>query len=87
MTMIEMFLSMLMPLFPVYFPPPPSVLISFFCLHFSLCELSIFCRYTDTMGASKLVDHMRRFEEHYGVAFTPCQLLQDMAKANKKFYN
>ena len=59
----------------------------FFCLHFSLCELSIFCRYTDTMGASKLVDHMRRFEEHYGVAFTPCQLLQDMAKANKKFYN
>jgi len=44
-------------------------------------------RYTDTMGAGKLVDHMRRFEEHYGVAFTPCQLLQDMAKANKKFYN
>jgi len=43
-------------------------------------------RYTDTMGASKLVDHMRRFEEQYGVAFTPCQLLQDMAKSGKKFY-
>lgn len=44
-------------------------------------------RYTDTMGAQKLVDHMRRFEEHYGAAFTPCQLLLDMAKQNKKFYN
>lgn len=32
MTMIEMFLSMLMPLFPIYFPPPPSVLI-----YFSVC--------------------------------------------------
>ncbi|XP_023340375.1 trifunctional enzyme subunit alpha, mitochondrial [Eurytemora carolleeae] len=44
-------------------------------------------RYTDTMGAGKLVDHMRRFEQHYGAAFTPCQLLLDMAKQNKKFYN
>jgi len=43
-------------------------------------------RYTDTMGANKLVDHMRRFEEQYGAAFTPCQLLQDMAKSGKKFY-
>jgi len=44
-------------------------------------------RYTDTMGAQKLVDTMRRFEAHYGAAFTPCQLLLDMAKQNKKFYN
>merc|ERR1712192_260768 len=44
-------------------------------------------RYTDTMGAQKLVDHMRRFEQSYGVAFTPCQLLLDHAKADKKFYN
>ena len=28
-----------------------------------------------------------RFEQSYGVAFTPCQLLLDHAKANKKFYN
>jgi len=44
-------------------------------------------RYTDSMGAQKLVDHMRRFEQSYGVAFTPCQLLLDHAKAGKKFYN
>merc|ERR1712110_982870 len=44
-------------------------------------------RYTDSMGAQKLVDHMRRFEQSYGVAFPPCQLLLDHAKANKKFYN
>merc|ERR1719346_435117 len=44
-------------------------------------------RYIDTMGAQKFVDHMRRFEQSYGVAFTPCQMLQDMAKSGKKFYN
>merc|ERR1711990_528395 len=43
-------------------------------------------RYTDSMGAQKLVDHMRRFEQSYGVAFAPCQLLLDHAKANKKFF-
>jgi len=44
-------------------------------------------RYTDTMGAAKLVDTMKRFEQAYGAPFTPCQLLLDMAKQNKKFYN
>jgi len=43
-------------------------------------------RYCDTMGAGKLVDHMRRFEQSYGAAFTPCQMLLDMAKSGKKFY-
>jgi len=44
-------------------------------------------RYTDSMGAQTLVDHMRRFESVYGEPFTPCQLLLDMAKGNKKFFN
>jgi len=44
-------------------------------------------RYIDTMGAQNFVDHMRRFEQSYGVAFTPCQMLLDMAKSGKKFYN
>jgi len=44
-------------------------------------------RYIDTMGAGVFVDHMKRFEQSYGVAFTPCQLLVDMAKSGKKFYN
>ena len=47
----------------------------------------IIFRYIDTMGAQVFVDHMKRFEQSYGVAFTPCQLLQDMAKSGKKFYN
>jgi len=44
-------------------------------------------RYIDTMGAQKFVDHMRRFEQSYGSGFTPCQMLIDMAKSGKKFYN
>jgi len=44
-------------------------------------------RYIDTMGAQTFVDHMKRFEQSYGVAFTPCQMLLDMAKSGKKFYN
>merc|ERR1712154_512883 len=44
-------------------------------------------RYIDTMGVQVFVDHMRRFEQSYGVAFTPCQLLLDHAKSGKKFYN
>ena len=39
------------------------------------------------MGAQILVDKMRRFEDVYGTPFTPCQLLLDMAKGNKKFYS
>ena len=49
--------------------------------------INYFARYIDTMGAGVFVDHMRRFEQSYGVAFTPCQLLVDMAKSGKKFYN
>merc|ERR1712106_223410 len=43
-------------------------------------------RYCDTMGAQKLVDHMRRFEQSYGAPFTPCQMLLDMAKSGSKFH-
>ena len=49
--------------------------------------MNYFARYIDTMGAGVFVDHMKRFEQSYGVAFTPCQLLVDMAKSGKKFYN
>ena len=30
------------------------------------------------MGAQVLVDHMRRFEQSYGAAFTPCQVLSTL---------
>merc|ERR1712156_888 len=43
-------------------------------------------KYVDTMGAQKVVDAMRKFENAYGTPFTPCQLLLDMAKSGDKFY-
>merc|ERR1712210_71617 len=43
-------------------------------------------RYADSMGANILVGHMKRFEAQYGAAFTPCQLLEDMAKSGEKFH-
>lgn len=43
-------------------------------------------RYVDTIGAQKVVDTMRRFEQAYGTPFTPCQLLLDMAKSGDKFH-
>jgi enoyl-CoA hydratase/long-chain 3-hydroxyacyl-CoA dehydrogenase len=44
-------------------------------------------RFVDYMTATKVVDMMKRYEAAYGVAFTPCQMLEDMAKGGKKFYN
>ncbi|XP_077976618.1 trifunctional enzyme subunit alpha, mitochondrial-like [Styela clava] len=44
-------------------------------------------RYIDIHGAQNLVDHMRRFEQKYGAAFTPCDLLLEHAKdPSKKFH-
>ena len=43
-------------------------------------------RYVDTQGAQKIVDIMRKYEQAYGPAFTPCQLLLDMAKSGDKFF-
>jgi enoyl-CoA hydratase/long-chain 3-hydroxyacyl-CoA dehydrogenase len=43
-------------------------------------------RYADSMGADVLVGHMRRFEDKYGAAFTPCQMLLDLSKSGGKFH-
>ena len=44
-------------------------------------------RYLDIHGADQLVAHMRRFEEAYGAAFTPCSLLLEHAEnPSKKFH-
>ncbi|KAI9560509.1 hypothetical protein GHT06_011442 [Daphnia sinensis] len=43
-------------------------------------------RFVDEFGADKLVTIMRKFEAAYGKCFTPCQLLLDHSKSNKKFY-
>ena len=44
-------------------------------------------RYLDQVGVANFVDTMQRFEEKYGKHFTPCPLLVDYAKTNKKFHN
>ena len=43
-------------------------------------------RYVDTLGAQNVVDMMKKYEAVYGAAFTPCQLMLDMAASGKKFY-
>ncbi|EQC33996.1 hypothetical protein SDRG_08675 [Saprolegnia diclina VS20] len=44
-------------------------------------------RLVDKIGSQKYNDMMLRFADKYGEQFTPCPLLQDMAKTNKKFHN
>lgn len=43
-------------------------------------------RFVDEFGADKLVALMRKYESAYGNSFTPCQLLVDHSKGDKKFY-
>ena len=44
-------------------------------------------RFVDAVGAQAIVDMLRKYEAVYGVPFTPCQMLLDMAKAGSKFYS
>uniref|UniRef100_A0A0B7B943 Trifunctional enzyme subunit alpha, mitochondrial n=1 Tax=Arion vulgaris TaxID=1028688 RepID=A0A0B7B943_9EUPU len=45
-------------------------------------------RYIDLHGAKPLVDRMLKYRDIYGIAFEPCQLLQDHAKdSSKKFHS
>jgi len=44
-------------------------------------------RFVDLYGADRIVSTMHRFAQVYpGEQFTPCQLLLDTAKQNRKFY-
>ncbi|ELU04463.1 hypothetical protein CAPTEDRAFT_162556 [Capitella teleta] len=44
-------------------------------------------RYLDAYGADKVVAHMNRFQDAYGEAFAPCQLLLDHAKDSSKRFH
>ena len=44
-------------------------------------------KFVDLYGADKIVDRLRKYEDIYGPAFRPCDLLVDHAKdSSKKFY-
>ena len=44
-------------------------------------------KFVDIYGASKFVDQLKHFEQIYGAAFRPCDLLLEHAKdSSKKFY-
>lgn len=44
------------------------------------------CKYADTVGISEIVKKLHKFEMQIGERFKVSQLLQDMAKNNRKFY-
>lgn len=44
-------------------------------------------RYADEVGAPTIVSTLKRFEREYGPRFKPSNLLEQMAKENKKFYS
>ena len=43
-------------------------------------------RYADKLGINYVADHLKEFEKKYGSRFTPCNLILEMQKSNKKFY-
>ena len=43
-------------------------------------------KYVDQMGASNIVDRLKKLSETYGGRFEPAQLLVDNAKAGTKFF-
>ncbi len=42
-------------------------------------------RYTDRMGADKILERLKTFEERFGVRFKPADILVEYAKSGKKF--
>lgn len=44
-------------------------------------------RFIDSFGADKIVNMMERLQQQHGNRFSPAGILQDYAKAGKRFYN
>jgi 3-hydroxyacyl-CoA dehydrogenase/enoyl-CoA hydratase/3-hydroxybutyryl-CoA epimerase len=43
-------------------------------------------RHADDLGAARLVSELERLAERYGTRFAPCEVLQEQARHNSKFY-
>jgi hypothetical protein len=66
--------------------PLEGVIVAVFELGFPPMPASPF-RFVDHKTAAKAVDMIKRYEAAYRVVVTTCQMLEDMAKVGKKFYN
>jgi 3-hydroxyacyl-CoA dehydrogenase/enoyl-CoA hydratase/3-hydroxybutyryl-CoA epimerase len=43
-------------------------------------------KYADKLGINYVGDHLKKFEQKYGVRFAPCDLVLDMISKNRSFY-
>jgi 3-hydroxyacyl-CoA dehydrogenase/enoyl-CoA hydratase/3-hydroxybutyryl-CoA epimerase len=43
-------------------------------------------RYVDSVGAARIVDELRALDDRFPGRFTPARLLEEHARANKRFY-
>ncbi|MGH7673475.1 MAG: fatty acid oxidation complex subunit alpha FadJ, partial [Gemmatimonadales bacterium] len=43
-------------------------------------------RHADDLGAARLAADLERLAERHGPRFAPCDVLQDLARRNAKFY-
>ncbi len=43
-------------------------------------------RYADTVGISQIIEKLRRYQDKFGIRFTPAPLLVEMAAGGKKFF-
>jgi len=43
-------------------------------------------RHADDLGAQRLVEELERLAERLGPRFAPCEVLQEQARHNTKFY-
>src|SRR5207247_1917646 len=43
-------------------------------------------RHADDLGAARIAGELERLAERYGARFAPCEVLQEQARANRKFY-
>jgi 3-hydroxyacyl-CoA dehydrogenase/enoyl-CoA hydratase/3-hydroxybutyryl-CoA epimerase len=43
-------------------------------------------RHADDLGAARVVGELERLAERYGARFAPCEVLEEQARSNRKFY-
>ena len=44
-------------------------------------------RYIDSLGADKMLDLFKKYQDRFGARFTPAELLEKTVKKNGRFYS